>query len=204
MDNIVMTVNELLHSVGVSSTAWDLLIVCDGAGQAWNSGAGWAAAMVDRQGGWRKILNGGVSNGTVNWAEAEAALHCLRYDLYHMHSGKLKAQRRVLIFSDSMVTVQTGNGLYSPRHNNPDIWHTYQWFRDQGYTFFFYHQPRNSNPLHVAMDALSKQGRTIQTGVEWIEEQIYDLLPIGPPVASQSTPSEIRYAPPTPPVPATL
>jgi len=111
--------------------------------------------LIDRSAGWRLPIIGGASHGTVNHAEAACFLHGLRYDLYQMDGGKLCA----------------GHGI------NPYLWVTYQSFRDQGYILTFHHQPRDQNPLHVSIDAASKPGRVVGTGVE----QAYDLLPLGPP-----------------------
>ena len=121
---------------------------------------------------------GGASTGTVNYAELEPYLHALRRDLYDRHAGKLPRDRvrRVVVVSDSEVTVRTGNGEYRPSFN-PDMWATLEFFRAAGYQVRFFWTPRNKNPMHSALDAASKQGDYLAAGLDWLSDHLYDILP---------------------------
>jgi ribonuclease HI len=172
---MIVSLNDLLASV--DCPRWDLLLAGDGSGTQWDKPAGWAVVSIDRQSGERKAFVGGVNSGTVNRAEASCYLHALAYDFNHRQNHKLLTARHVIIFSDSQVTVNTGNGTYSPSTNNPDLWHAYDFFRQQGYRITFYLIPRNSNPLHVAVDTASRAGDILEAGTAWLVESVYDLLP---------------------------
>lgn len=180
MPQTLFTLDALLALAG--NPAWDLLVIGDGSGQGYvrkdgtDSPIGSASVSIDRQSGLRHAIISGVSCGTVNQAEALCTLDALRYDLYKVHSGRLPGSRRVVIFSDSEVTVKTGNGIYRPSFN-PDIWASFDWFRQQGYQLTWFFVERNSNPLAVAIDAASKQGTFLSSGLEWFTEGLYGMMP---------------------------
>jgi ribonuclease HI len=176
MTDEIITLDQLLNSLAIPPESWDLLVLGDGSGQGWNTPCGWAAVSIDRLNGLREFMVGGASCGTVNVAELEPCLHALRRDLYHHNDGKLKAVRRVAVVSDSEVTVRTGNGEYRASFN-PDLWASLEYFRSAGYQVTFYWTPRNQNPMHSALDAASKQGDFLAVGLDWLSDNLYDILP---------------------------
>jgi len=156
--------------------AWDLLLIGDGSGTDWDHPAGWAVTSIDRLSGQRHVQLGSYSNATVNFVEAECYVHALRYDLYTRMNGKIRSPRKVVIFSDSQVTVNTGNGLYKQTYH-PDVWLVYDYYRNLGYELKFFQLPRETNPLHSLMDKFSRSCRTTTLDTEGCIELVNTLLP---------------------------
>jgi len=174
--SLTVTVEELVASV--QGPAWDLLLLGDGSGQGWDKPAGWAVVGIDRLSQSRFALMGGCSRGTVNWAESDCYLRGLAYDFHHLHGGKLLQHRRVLIVSDSQFTVNVGNGEARSRANS-EVWAGFQHLHDEGYRLTWRWNPRNNNPLAVELDICSRQGDVMESGVDWLQHNLYDLLPFG-------------------------
>ena len=170
---MIQTLEDLLESV--NTPPWDLILIGDGSGVGWDKSSGWAVCMIDRLGGYRKFFHGFVSAGTVNWAEAVCFTHPLRYDFFQVNKGKLKSERKVLIFSDSQVTVHTGNGLY-PKDANGDVWAQIEFFRSKGYKLTYHFTNRSTFALHTLVDQISK-ANAWEIDDEWMNEQAYLTLP---------------------------
>jgi len=169
-----LVLEDLLLAAG--RPPWDLLLIGDGSGTDIDHPAGWAVVSIERQTGSRHVQLGSYSNATVNYVEADCYLHALRYDLYRRMGGKLKVQRRVVIFSDSQVTVNTGNGLYRQSYH-PELWCMYDFFRKIGYQITFYSIPRETHPLHQIMDKLSRSCRTTSIETAAATELVNALMP---------------------------
>jgi len=186
--NVIETIEDLVASVG--SPPWDLILVGDGSGVGWDKSAGWAVCLIDRLGGFRKMFHCFVSAGTVNWAEAACFTHALRFDFFQTNKGKLRAERKVLIFSDSQVTVNTGNGQY-PDDANGDIWAQVAFFRSKGYKIQYHFIGRSTFQLHVLVDQISKSNAW-QTDDAWMTEQAYLTLPASGTIktAAENAPSK--------------
>ncbi len=162
--------------VEAGKPAWDVLFIGDGSGTDISKPAGWAVTSIDRYSGSRHVQIGSYSNATVNFVEAECYIHALRYDLQVRMGGKLNRARRVVIFSDSEVTVRTGNGQYQPSYQ-PEVWLVYAYYRSLGYQITFFSLPRETNPLHSVMDKLSRSCRTTTLDVQASIDLVNTLLP---------------------------
>jgi hypothetical protein len=154
---MILTLQQLTLDLGLPPNAWDLLLVGDGSGVGWERPAGWSVLYIDRQGGDRHLFAGGVSSGTIAWAELEPYLHCLRYDLYKRNNGKLKDIRKVSILTDSQTTARIGNGEFRANVNG-DLWASLDYFRAVGYQVTFHWKDRNQMPATVLVDRLSRTG----------------------------------------------
>jgi hypothetical protein len=83
-----------------------------------------------------------------------------------------------VLFSDSAVTVQTGQGTNTAgRHNAPELWNTVEYYRSLGYVLSWFHLPRNSNPAMSAADELSKHAFSLAKGWEFLKEDPYAVFP---------------------------
>jgi ribonuclease HI len=168
------TLNELLAELEVPANHWDLLLVGDGAGQGWLTHAGWAICLIDRIDGYRKLFSGCVNAGTVAWAEAAGALHALRWHYENhrrsIHSGPIE----VVITTDNQTTARIGAGEYQASRNL-DVWAGFDFFKSVNYHLNWKWVERNKNPLHIAVDKLSKNGRHHAEACALVDP--YKLLP---------------------------
>lgn len=166
--NISSDMLELLASrLGIDD--FDVLIVGDGAGSFVHTSCGWYCVSYDRRS--KEVVEhfGGANGGTNNYAELEPgvfALWSIRHVLWANHvkangnKGDAAPQLpRVVIVSDSEVTVKCGNNEYSRRANAP-LWASIHWFEDKGYKLRWVHVPRNSNPINTKADQMAKSIRS--------------------------------------------
>ena len=96
---------------------WDALIVGDGSGTGWKMGAGWAAVLIDKYSGARKLFYGAMNTGTVTLGELFPYLHALSW--YTGRDGPGRHRRRELqavnrqmkihIVTDSQIIATCGN-----------------------------------------------------------------------------------------------
>ena len=92
---------------------YDIILIGDGSGV--NTEGAWAVLVLDNIAKESRVLFGGVSKSTINVMELDGYIHALQ-ELDKRGYTK-KARPRVLIVSDSLVTVKCGNGEYVPRTN---------------------------------------------------------------------------------------
>lgn len=115
---------------------FDLMLVGDGAGNFVHTPCGWFVTLYERA--TSKVWEhwGGAGGGTNNYAELEPfvfALWAYRHVLWAYHTGKMKDQGpvvtppRVLVVSDSELTVRCGTGEYARKANLP-LWASVEWF----------------------------------------------------------------------------
>jgi ribonuclease HI len=158
----------LAHSLGAHT--FDLALVGDGAGSHVDTPCGWAVTLYERAPRKMWSHHGGAGGGTNNYAELEPfvfALWAYRHVLWAYHTGRFGQQNnpviappKVLIVSDSEVTVKCGRGQYTRRANLP-LWASVEWFEQKGYEFEWVHVPRNSNPFNEWADRTAKTVRRL-------------------------------------------
>lgn len=138
--------------------------MCDGSGTTPDKPCGWAAAIHRHQAGDDpevRTISGGESNGTNNTSELRAAVYGLWYA--HRVMG-LSRGDRVLVVSDSEITVRAGQGKYSRDAQEP-MWRSVDWYtKDLGVVLDWVWVPRNSNPIHAWCDAESRRCRLLMEG----------------------------------------
>jgi ribonuclease HI len=153
----------------LSLPAFDLLLVGDGSGTTLVKPSGWYCAAYERPLGDGGVLEhfGGASGGTNNYAELLP--YCFALWAYHVSKQgptgvKSVSPVRVVVVSDSEVTVRCGNGDYE-RRANACLWAQVQWFERNGYAFVWVHVPRNSNPVSERADAVAGSARSAMANV---------------------------------------
>jgi ribonuclease HI len=138
---------------------FDLLLVGDGSGTVYNRPAGWGCVAYDRRMKSVTLHAGTLSTGTNNLAELMPYVQAL----WHHHQDHRQAPDRpvrVLIVSDSEVTVRCGNGQYA-RKANACLWASIEWFAQNGYRLGWRHVPRNSNEWSTLMDTVAGKARRL-------------------------------------------
>ncbi len=150
---------SLAREVGVEN--FDLMLVGDGSGMTRLTPCGWCCHLYHRPSGRVRTHFGGASNGSNNFAELVPYL----FSLATFHAAFAEAHPgdtpdfRVLIVSDSELTVKCGNGEYA-RKANLALWAGMDWFTPQnGYQVTWWHVPRNSNPVSKRSDAIAGLAR---------------------------------------------
>lgn len=132
----------------------DLYIFGDGSGTTAANPFGWSCIVYDKRSGAVARHCGAGTTGTNNLAELWPYIHAL-WDFY---AGKPRLPVRVVIVSDSELTVRCGTGQYG-RNANLALWAAIDWFGKNGCSFFWRHVPRNSNPLNAMGDEQAGKAR---------------------------------------------
>jgi ribonuclease HI len=143
---------------------FDLLLVGDGSGTVYTRPAGWACAAYDRVRARVTVHAGVLSCGTNNLAELAPYLQALWYH-HQDHGQNPQTPARVVIVSDSEVTVRCGNRQYA-RGANGCLWAGLDWFERRGYRLAWRHVRRGSNAWNVWADRVAGHVR------ETLEEQL--------------------------------
>lgn len=137
---------------------YDLMLVGDGSGTRAGEAAGWACLAHYRPSGSVRVFTGSVSSGTNNYAELAPYLHALWvFDSAARKAGN-RGPFRVLVVSDSELTVRCGDGSYR-RQANLSLWAALDYFVASGYVLTWRHVPRNSNPVSKEADRLAGEAR---------------------------------------------
>lgn len=158
---------ELLQAVlqKAGITAWDVFIVGDGSGCRWDSAAGWAYALVDRETRLRKIDWGAVGTGSINFAETMP--YCQAINWYdQVGGGKQMLKRsnycRVHVLTDSEVVATWGgqaNAAGPLPRKHAMFWAGIREMRRLGYHFEFHWAPRITTQMNWAADLIAGLAR---------------------------------------------
>lgn len=121
---------------------FDLILAGDGSGTTVGDACGWHVFVQDTRLNRSYTLYGGSSSGTVNYAELYPYIFALwDYDCKNKKSRNLLDQIKVLILSDSELTVRCGSGEYE-RRANLSLWSSIDWFEKNGYELTWQHRNR--------------------------------------------------------------
>lgn len=146
-------------------TTYDLLLVADGSGNAWDKACGWAGILIDRQTRGRRVCYGAVNQGSISFAETIPYLHLLSW--FDQHYGKERLQSlgslNVHIVTDSQVVANWGTAAMSPSAPIPRkqcvFWAAMRHLRSLGYVCKFHWAPRLSTELNWAADLIAGLAR---------------------------------------------
>jgi ribonuclease HI len=178
-----MPLPAFLKQQGVPSD-WNLLLFGDGSGLKWEIGGGFAVFLIDKARGLREHVVGAISKSTVNRMELSAYVHGLAYHYHDVLKGKItEPPYNVWIFSDSEFTVKTGQGKNRIKAN-ADLWSVINWFETRGYRLNWRWNERNSTPLGTMADWLAGNARRAVKALELESNELYELMPVIPSVAT--------------------
>jgi ribonuclease HI len=155
----VLSLEQLIRDLG--RPVCDLLLVGDGSGSVYSLPAGWACTAYDRRKRRAVLHAGAVSGGTNNFAELAPYLQALWYH-HQEHGQKPNTPVRVVIVSDSELTVRCGNRQYG-RNCNLCLWAGIDWFEQNGYRLTWRHVRRNTNAWNAWADAVAGQLRSFMS-----------------------------------------
>lgn len=156
--------NILKLAAGLGLIRYDMLVIADGSGMKIDSPSGWAAVsyephiLPDLR---LKCHYGGATGGTNNMAELMPFVHVLwSYHATCWQGATRAISPRVVLVSDSEVTVKCGRGEYA-RSSNLPLWAAIDWFVTAGYIFSWAHIRRNSCHVHRWADDTGRKMRCL-------------------------------------------
>ena len=134
------------------SLDYEILLFTDGSGSTAETPCGWSFISLNRNGETRQ-QSGYLSNGTVNQSELMGLVQFLMYC-----EATKTFPKKILVVSDSELTVKCGNKEWSINHNK-GIWSLIDYHRLNNCQIDFVWVPRNSNDLSKIVDKESKEIR---------------------------------------------
>lgn len=151
-------------ALSVGAGPFDLMLVGDGSGTQLFMPHGWCCLSFHVPSGEVASHHGGASFGTSNHAELTAYVHALwaHHAEQSLRVDGLRPTVRVLVVSDSELTVKCGRGQYARRANLP-LWASIDWFCGVGYRFDWRWIPRLSHPLNSLADKTATRARKALT-----------------------------------------
>lgn len=149
---------DFLYALINRDGGYDYVVFTDGSGSTKDGPGGWAieAFQADHDGGAAIYSQFGMfSNMSVNQAELQGILSFLAY----LDDGR-NVKNRILVVSDSEVTVKCGNKEYA-RNQNTGLWSMLDHYISKGNHVKFMWVPRNSNEFSRKCDVVSKEVRAL-------------------------------------------
>jgi ribonuclease HI len=159
MDIRQQQIEEIATKLDIRS--YDLLLIGDGSGTQIGQPCGWFATLYESSTGKVREYWGGASSGTNNFAELQPYIHALwsyHTEVYGNEGRGPARQLRVVVVSDSELTVKCGTGKYV-RKANGILWAAVRWLEDNGYVIAWKHVPRNSNDISMLADKVAGKTR---------------------------------------------
>jgi ribonuclease HI len=135
---------------------FDILLLGDGSGSTVATPCGWFVTMFTKGGG-ETTHFGGTNGGTNNYAELAPYLHALwrfHVETFGNDGDMPSSPVKVVIVSDSEVTVRCGNKEYARRANGC-LWAQLAWFERNGYAIYWRHVARNTTSYHARADSFA-------------------------------------------------
>lgn len=159
MSTTIANLEQLITDLKLQD--FDLLLIGDGSGMIATTPCGWCVTEYDRKTGQVHGHLGGANGGTNNYAELMPYVHALwAYHTRHGGNSLVPVFARVLIVSDSEVTVRCGNKTYG-RKANGALWSAIEWFENNGYEIRWHHVLRNSNAFSAFADRVAGATRKL-------------------------------------------
>lgn len=178
---------ELIGELGLSAENFDYVLLGDGSGTVVGAPCAWHVFVIELKDGVEretKVYGGGLTSGTNNVAELMPYIMAL----WQINPAGLQRQVRVLIVSDSEVTVRCGGGQYE-RRANAGLWASISWFESNGCHLTWKHVPRNSNPYNKSCDKRAGVVRSAMKDFawEWQDEELTAVVysPLETPISSE-------------------
>lgn len=145
---------------------WDAVIIGDGSGTGWKMGAGWAAVLVDKYSGARKLFYGAMNTGTVTLGELFPYLHALSWYTGKDGPGRIRRrelqavnrQMQVHIVTDSQIIATAGNRPES-RRSHKELWSAFDEYRKRGFVLTFHFVERSRVDMNILADEVARQAR---------------------------------------------
>ena len=148
----------------------DLILAGDGSGTTHGKPCGWFVSSYDCVDDCVFFHSGARSDGTSNVAELLPYIQAL--ESYHARKAARKALTRVLIISDSELTVGHGSRQYS-RNTNLALWSSMDWFESNGYRLTWRHTPRNKFLPTTLADLMA---RSLRQSIEVVHSSVSQRL----------------------------
>ena len=167
---------------GTLLQCYDIILVGDGSGI--NKECAWAVVALNGVTQQVNLYLGSSSRSTINCAELAGYLQALS-DIHRKVT--VKKRFKVLVISDSLVTVKCGNGEYQAKAN-VELWATLSSLRE----FFdieFMHCERCSTTLNTICDNLAGMVREAITPIQeegltwlksWMDDELFVTLEVKP------------------------
>lgn len=133
---------------------YDYVLVGDGSGSTIQTSIGYSAFVLDVARESILQLEGYWNHGTVNQSEILPTLLLLNY----LESSNILPPVKILVISDSEVTVNCGNKKWA-RNANKFMWAGLDYFESVGYKVEFRWVKRNTNLISKECDRISKEMR---------------------------------------------
>lgn len=137
----------------ISNNNYDYIVFTDGSGSTIDLPIGYAILAVDIKNNITNKYVGYISNGTVNQSELLGICTFLQV----LEASGVK-QGKLLVVSDSEVTVKCGNKQYA-RNANKGLWALLDYYTNNGFIVDFTWVRRNSNEYNSWCDKQSKEIR---------------------------------------------
>lgn len=147
-------------------TEWDLLLIGDGSGSNWGYPVGWGCVSIEKRTMKRHVWTGGMSLGTVNFAEMMAYLQPLTFYVSYLDERRKKYKEKrqaqqIHIITDSEYCKNQGRSSDLSPNRNGSLWRIFDDFQRQGLFLNWHWAPREDVGLNIFADALSKASRSL-------------------------------------------
>jgi len=156
------TFKEFRQLLGI--TSWDFILFTDGSGSGAEFPGGYGVVVVERKVGKIELLYGAANRWSVNRAEAQAVFEGLSYVMLRKAAEKLGGSPVIVITDSTYVANALNQTVLDPvtpfvTSTHQMVWAGVLQARRMGIMVKAIHVPRNSNPMMVTADALSKLAR---------------------------------------------
>ena len=156
---------------------YDYAIFGDGSGSTFDRGAGWASVSIEKATQERRVWNGGVNRGTVNFAEIMAYVQPLTYLQSVEEKRRALLGRRAVyvhIFTDSEYCRNMGMAVKRTVHKNAVLWAIFDVLQRDGFMLRWHWIRRESVALNCYCDRLSRLSRILHERYNLQERMLAD------------------------------
>jgi|JI9StandDraft_2_1071091.scaffolds.fasta_scaffold266444_2 ribonuclease HI len=151
------TLQALLNELGIKD--WDVLLVGDGSGSAWNMGSGWGCVSIEKATQLRRSWYGACNLGSTNLAEIMAYIHPLTWYAREQVKSKSSQFKQIHIITDSSYLASKGMQDDNNFGLDKAIWHMFDVFQSFGLVLNWHWARRETVELNCLVDRISKDAR---------------------------------------------